>query len=263
MNNLKEKKCFLLDMDGTIYLGDELIDGAKGFLKKVKEENKRYLFLTNNSSKNKGAYVEKLEKLGINAEEEEIFTSGEATTIYLNKRKQGAKVFLLGTKALEEEFEKAGFELVKERNKEVDFVVLGFDTTLTYEKLWIACDYIAEGVEYIATHPDFVCPLAEGKCMPDVGSIIALIKGTTGKEPLVVGKPNKYIVEAILEKYKLEKEEIAMVGDRLYTDIRTGLDNGLSSILVMSGETDEKMLENTEFVPNYVFNSIKDMIDIV
>ena len=263
MNKLKEKKCFLLDMDGTIYLGDELIDGAKEFLERAKLENKKYLFLTNNSSKNKGAYVEKLRKLGIKAEEDEIFTSGEATTIYLNKRKPGAKVFLLGTKALEEEFENAGFELVKERGKKIDFVVLGFDTTLTYEKLWIACDYIAEGVEYIATHPDFVCPLAEGKCMPDVGSIIALIKGTTGKEPLVVGKPNKYIVEAILEKYNLKKEEIAMVGDRLYTDIRTGLDNGLSSVLVMSGETDGKMLEDTKFVPNYVFDSIKEMIEIL
>lgn len=261
MNKLKEKKCFLLDMDGTIYLGDELIDGAKEFLEKVKEKNKKYLFLTNNSSKSKSSYVEKLGKLGIKAEEEEIFTSGEATTIYLNKIKQGAKIFLLGTKALENEFEKAGFQLIKERDQKIDFVVLGFDTTLTYEKLWIACDYISEGVEYVATHPDFVCPLAGGKCMPDVGSIMALIKGTTGKEPLVVGKPNKYIVEGILEKYKLNKEDIGIVGDRLYTDIRTGLDNGFSSILVMSGETDENMLKNTDFIPNYVFDSIKDMIE--
>lgn len=263
MEKLKNKKYFLLDMDGTIYLGDELIEGAKEFLEKVKEEHKNYLFLTNNSSKNKKSYVEKLGKLGIIAEEEEVFTSGEATTIYLNKLKKAAKVFLLGTKALEDEFKKAGFELVRERDKEVDFVVLGFDTTLTYEKLWIACDYIAQGVKYVATHPDFVCPLAGGKCMPDVGSMIELIKGTTGKEPLVVGKPNKYIVEAILEKYKLEKEEIAMVGDRLYTDIRTGLDNGLTSVLVMSGETDKKMLENTKFIPDYIFDSIKDMIKIV
>lgn len=261
MNRLKKKECFLLDMDGTIYLGDELIYGAKEFLKKIKEENKKYLFLTNNSSKNKGSYVEKLAKLGIEAKENEIFTSGEATTIYLNKIKKGAKIFLLGTKALEEEFEKAGFKLIKERDQEVDFVVLGFDTTLTYEKLWIACDYISEGVKYIATHPDYVCPLAGGKCMPDVGSIMALVKGTTGKEPLVVGKPNKYIVDGILEKYKLKKEDLCIVGDRLYTDIRTGLDNGLTSILVMSGETNKKMLANTEFVPDYVFDSINEMIE--
>ena len=159
MKDLKDIKCYLLDMDGTIYLGNELIDGAKEFLEKLKEKNIRYIFLTNNSSKNKDKYVEKLNKLGIEAHREDVFSSGEATTIYLSKKKKGAKVFLLGTKDLEDEFEKAGFELVRERNKDIDFVVLGFDTTLTYEKLWIACEYIANGVEYIATHPDFNCPL--------------------------------------------------------------------------------------------------------
>ena len=133
MKDLKDIKCYLLDMDGTIYLGNELIDGAKEFLEKLKEKNIRYIFLTNNSSKNKDKYVEKLNNLGIEAHREDVFSSGEATTIYLSKKKKGAKVFLLGTKDLEDEFEKAGFKLVKERNKEIDFIVLGFDTTLTYE----------------------------------------------------------------------------------------------------------------------------------
>lgn len=263
MRELKEKKYFLLDMDGTIYLGDEIIDGAKEFLEKLKESQKKYLFLTNNSSKSKLDYVEKLKRLGIDSEEKEIFTSGDATIIYLNKIKKNAKVFLLGTKALEEEFKKCGFQIVKKRGEKIDFVVLGFDTTLTYEKLWIACDYILEGVQYIATHPDFVCPLPGGKVMPDVGSIIELIKGTTGKEPLIIGKPYKYIVDAVLEKYKLEKKEIAIVGDRLYTDIRTGIENGLASVLVMSGETNKKMLKNTKFIPDYIFNSVKDIADIL
>ena len=148
MKDLKDIKCYLLDMDGTIYLGNELIDGAKEFLEKLKEKNIRYIFLTNNSSKNKDKYVEKLNKLGIEAHREDVFSSGEATTIYLSKKKKGAKVFLLGTKDLEDEFEKAGFELVRERNKDIDFVVLGFDTTLTYEKLWIDCEYIANGEIY-------------------------------------------------------------------------------------------------------------------
>ncbi len=168
MNTLKEKKCFLLDMDGTIYLGNNLIDGAKEFLELLKTRNTQYLFLTNNSSKNKDRYVEKLNNLGISATREDIFTSGEATTIYLNKIKKGAKIFLLGTKDLEEEFKNAGgFELIKERGQEIDFVVLGFDTTLTYEKLWIACEYIANGITYVATHPDFNCPLEDNKFMPD------------------------------------------------------------------------------------------------
>lgn len=259
MKNIKDIKCFLLDMDGTIYLGNKLIDGAKDFLNTLKEKKIKYLFLTNNSSKNKDRYVEKLNGLGIEANREDVFTSGEATTIYLNRLKKGAKIFLLGTKDLEEEFEKAGFILVKERAKDIDFVVLGFDTTLTYEKLWIACEYIVEGVTYIATHPDFNCPLEGGKFMPDVGSMIELIKASTGKTPTVIGKPSSHIIEAILNKYSLNKEELAMVGDRLYTDIRTGLDNGLTSILVMSGETNEEMLKETIYKPDFIFNSVKEL----
>lgn len=263
LERLKEKKCFLLDMDGTIYLGNQLIAGADEFLNTLKEEGKKYIFLTNNSSKNKGEYVKKLAGMGIHAEMEDVFTSGEATIIYLNRIKKNAKIFLMGTQALEDEFSKAGFTLVKERGQEIDFVVLGFDTTLTYEKLWTACEYLAEGAPYIATHPDFNCPLDGGKFMPDAGAMMAFIKASTGREPVVIGKPNTHIVDAILEKYSLEKKDLVMVGDRLYTDIRTGRDNGITSILVMSGETDKEMLETTEFIPDYVFDSVKDIGDIV
>ncbi len=169
------------------------------------------------------------------------------------------KEYFVMTTNVDGQFEKAGFELVKERNKNIDFVVLGFDTTLTYEKLWIACEYIANGVEYIATHPDFNCPLENGKFMPDAGAMMAFIKASTGKEPIVIGKPNKYIIEAIIEKYDLKKSELAMVGDRLYTDIRTGIDNGLTSILVMSGETDKKMLDESIYKPDYIFHSVKEL----
>lgn len=259
MEKLKEKKCFLLDMDGTIYLGDKLIEGAKDFLNKLKEKNKKFIFLTNNSSKNSEKYVKKLEKLGINVEKDDIFTSGEATTIYLKKKKNFAKIFLLGTEDLENEFKMAGFEIVKDRNEKIDFVVLGFDTTLTYEKLWIACEYISEGIEYIATHPDFNCPLEGGKFMPDAGAMIEFIKASTAKTPTVIGKPNKHIIESIKEKYNLSSSELAIVGDRLYTDIRTGLDNNITSILVMSGETNLEMLKTTEFKPDYVFDSVKEL----
>jgi HAD superfamily hydrolase (TIGR01457 family) len=261
MGKLNDKKCFLLDMDGTIYLGDKLIDGADKFLEELAKKNIRYIFLTNNSSKNKRSYLEKLNKMGIVTDIENIFTSGEATIIYLNKIKKGAKIFLLGTPALEDEFSRAGFILTKDRDQKIDFVILGFDTTLTYEKLWIACEYLSEGVKYIATHPDFNCPLDGGKFMPDIGAMMALIKASTGKDPVVIGKPNRYIVDAVLEKYKLNKEDLVIVGDRLYTDIRTGTENGIDSILVMSGETDKEMLDKTEFVPKYVFDSVKNIID--
>lgn len=263
MNNLKQVTVYLLDMDGTIYLGDELIHGSKEFLKTLKDKGKRYIFLTNNSSKNKHTYVEKLNNLGIDAREEEVFTSGEATTMYLSKLKPGARVYLLGTPALEEEFQRAGFILERERHKDIDYVVLGFDTTLTYEKLWAACEYVSEGVEYIATHPDFNCPLPNGKFMPDAGAMAALIEASTGKTPLVIGKPNKEVVESIASKYNLSKDNMAMVGDRLYTDIKTGINAGITSVLVYSGETKEEDYKNSEVRADYVFNSVKDMIDLI
>jgi HAD superfamily hydrolase (TIGR01457 family) len=263
MQDLKDIKCFLLDMDGTFYLGNELIEGALDFLDILKKQGKQFLFLTNNSSKNKAAYKDKLNKMGCEVEEENVFTSGEATTIYLNKIKKGASIFLLGTPFLEHEFEKAGFRLIKDRSERPDFVVLGFDTTLTYEKLWIACDLIRDGVEYIATHPDFNCPLEGGKCMPDTGSMIRMIEGSTERTPLVIGKPYKYIIEAITEKYGLKKEELAMVGDRLYTDIKVGVNSGIASILVLSGETTEEMHRNSDVKADFVFPSIKELGDAI
>lgn len=263
MKKLKDKTVFLLDMDGTIYLGDELIDGAKQFLDTIKKRGKRYIFLTNNSSKNKEIYVDKLNYLGVDAIEEEVFTSGEATTMYLKKEKEGAKIYLLGTKALEEEFEREGFILEKERNKDIDYVVLGFDTTLTYEKLWGACEYISEGVEYIATHPDFNCPLPNDKFMPDAGAMAAFIEASTGKTPKVIGKPNKEIVESIALKYGLNKDDMAIVGDRLYTDIKTGENADIVSVLVYSGETKKEDYKNSETKADYEFNSVKEMIELL
>ncbi|SNS97444.1 HAD-superfamily subfamily IIA hydrolase, TIGR01457 [Anaerovirgula multivorans] len=263
MENLKEKNVYLLDMDGTIYLGDELIDGSKKFLETIKNQGKRYIFLTNNSSKSKEIYVEKLNRLGIQASEEEVFTSGEATTMCLKKEKEGAKIYLLGTEALEEEFIREGFILEKERHKNIDYVVLGFDTTLTYEKLWAACEYISEGVEYIATHPDFNCPLPNDKFMPDAGAMAALIEASTGKTPKVIGKPNKEIVESIASKYGLKKEDMVIVGDRLYTDIKTGENAGIVSVLVYSGETKQEDYRKSETRADYVVNSVKDMIDLL
>ena len=151
----------------------------------------------------------------------------------------------------------------RERHRDIDYVVLGFDTTLTYEKLWAACEYVSEGVEYIATHPDFNCPLPNDKFMPDAGAMAALIEASTGKTPLVIGKPNKEVVESIASKYNLNKEDMAMVGDRLYTDIMMGINAGITSVLVYSGETKEEDYKNSEIRADYVFNSVKDMIQLI
>lgn len=264
MTNIKDIKCFLLDMDGTFYLGNDLIDGALGFLDILKEQNKDFLFLTNNSSKNKAAYQKKLARLGCQVDEEKVFTSGEATTIYMNSIAPNSKVFLLGTEFLEEEFKNAGFTLVNGTDEKPEYVVLGFDTTLTYDKLWKACDFIREGIPYIATHPDFNCPLEGGKFMPDIGAMIDFIAASTGKRPHVVGKPNKGIIEAICNKYGYKKEEIAMVGDRLYTDIKTGGNAGIVSVLVLSGESSMEDYEKSDVTATFIYPSIKELgIDIL
>jgi len=258
---LNEIQCFLLDMDGTFYLGNTLIDGAREFLETLGAQGKQFIFLTNNSSKNSSEYQKKLENMGCTVEKDRVFTSGEATTLYIKKEKPGASIFLLGTPILENEFKEAGFRLVNGTGIRPDYVVLGFDTTLTYEKLWRACDLIRERVPYIATHPDFNCPLEGGKFMPDTGSMIKFIEASTGVVPTVIGKPNRYIIDTLLEKYGLEKNNVAIVGDRLYTDIKTGENAGITSILVFSGETTEDMYRNSSIRADYTFPSIKELME--
>lgn len=262
MHKLQEVECFLLDMDGTIYLSDKLIDGTLDFLNSLKQQNKRYIFLTNNSSKNRLNYCEKLQKLGIVADVDEIFTSGEATTRYLSLINANAKIFLIGNKNLVKEFKDAGFEVVNESSGSPDYVVLGFDTELTYEKIHRACDFIRSGVKLIVTHPDLNCPLAGGNYMPDAGAMLQMILASCGPvDYQVIGKPNVNLIEQVCLKYHLDRSKIAMVGDRLYTDIKIGNDAKITSVLVLSGETKLEDLDSSKVKPTLIFNSIKEMIE--
>ena len=257
MEKLKAVDFFLLDLDGTIYLADRLIDGAADFLKCLQEQDKKVFFLTNNSSKNRFSYRDKLQGMGIKVEAAQIFTSGEATALYLQEKCPGAKLFLLGTPLLAEEFRQAGFELLDQG--EPDFVVLGFDTTLTYDKLWQACDYIRAGTAYIATHPDLNCPLGKGKYMPDAGAMIKFIEASTGKAPLVIGKPNPGMFATLSKKYDIDKSRTAIVGDRLYTDIQLGEEAGIITILVLSGETTAEQYAASSLKASYVFSSVQEL----
>lgn len=260
---LKNKKCFILDMDGTIYLGDKLIEGTKEFLELLEKQNKKYLFVTNNSSKSAKDYVDKLNRLGIYAKKENILTSGEATCIYLNRYNPGAKVYVVGTEGLLKEFRDYGFNVTNGREELPDYVVLGFDTSLNYMKIWEACSFIRKGVPFIATHPDYNCPLENGEFMPDCGAMIEMFKASTGIFPKIIGKPNKEIVDVIYEKTNLSSKDIAIVGDRLYTDIMTGKNSGITSILVLSGETKAEDLEDTEISPDIVLESVKNLYEIL
>lgn len=259
MDNVCEIGCFILDLDGTVYLGNEVIAGAIDFLKTLEESKRDFIFLTNNSSSSKSYYKDKLKRFGYDVDEDKIFTSGEATTIYLNSIKPKCKVFLLGTPYLEVEFIKAGFKVCKKYEKDISFVVVGFDTTLTYNKLWIACDLIREGVGYIATHPDINCPLEGGKYKPDAGAIINFIYSSTGRKPYIIGKPNPEIIKSICKKYNFKREDMAMVGDRLYTDIQTGVNSNINSILVLSGETTIEDYNSSTVKADFVYKSLKEL----
>ena len=244
---------------GLFYLGDKLLPGALEFMDYLRENKLDYFFLTNNSSKHAGIYAEKIRRLGFDVPVKRIFTSGEATTIYLQERKPGAKIYLVGTRALEDEFEKSGFILTED---DPDYAVLGFDTSLTYEKLVKFCDLLRAGKPYIATHPDFNCPV-EGGFIPDIGAFMALIEASTGRRPdVIIGKPNTPIIEAVVCKTGYAKEQIAMIGDRLYTDIALG-QAGIKTVLVLCGETKAEDLHDSEFQPDVVVEDLAELVGIL
>jgi 4-nitrophenyl phosphatase len=255
---LKEVRCFLLDMDGTFYLGEQLLEGALRFIDVLHQQGCEFLFLTNNSSKDSQQYVEKIKRLGLSISREKVLTSGEATVMHLQDQKPGARVYVVGTAALENEFLNRGFYLVHE---EPDFAVLGFDTTLTYEKLWALCDLVRAGVPYIATHPDYNCPTESGY-MPDIGATIAFVKTSTGREPdLIVGKPNPLFVEKAAARVGIPVSEMCMIGDRLYTDIALGATAGIPTILVLSGETHPDNVSSSPYQPTYTFQNLGEVAD--
>lgn len=257
-HSLKQVRCFLLDMDGTFYLGEQLLEGALRFIDVLNQQGSDFLFLTNNSSKDSQQYVEKITRLGLPISREKVFTSGEATAMHVRDQKPGARVYLVGTTALENEFRAHGFLLSSEQP---DFVVLGFDTTLTYEKLWTLCDLVRAGVPYIATHPDFNCPTESG-FMPDIGATIAFVKASTGREPdLVVGKPNRLFVEKAAERVGVPVSAMCMIGDRLYTDIALGATAGIPTVLVLSGETRQEDIPASPHQPSYVFPHLGAVAD--
>jgi NagD protein len=259
MKELNEIKCFLLDMDGTFYLGNKLIDGALEFIEKIKSQDKLFFFLTNNSSKSSTDYQQKLKRMGVFVSTEQIITSGQVTASFIRDKNKEARVYLVGTPSLHKEFINLNLKITTDKNQEIDYLVLGFDTTLNYQKLWDAHDLILKGRPYIATNPDYVCPLEDGKTMPDCGSIISLLKTSTGREPFIIGKPNTLMIDYVAKRTGIGKDEIAIIGDRLYTDIQTAINANITGILVLSGETKREDLTKAPQKPDFVFRSIRDI----
>ena len=249
-------KCFMLDMDGTLYLGDRLLNGSLAFLNKVKETGRSVLFLTNNSSKSADFYVRKLQRMGVEEPFLRVLTSGQAAGRYALREFAGKRAFLLGNRLLQDELTRIGVQIDQDNP---DYVLVGYDTTLDYEKMTRVCDLVRSGLPFIATHPDLNCPTENGYA-PDIGAILAFIQASTGRAPdVILGKPNVGIVQEALQATGLQKDELAMVGDRLYTDIATGLNFGILSILVLTGEAKLTDLESSPYQPNLIFERLSSM----
>ncbi|MBE7013076.1 MAG: HAD-IIA family hydrolase [Ruminococcaceae bacterium] len=259
MSNLKDKKLFLLDMDGTIYLDNDLFDGTIDFLNYVKSIGGRYIFLTNNSSKSVDKYVEKLLTLGITATADDFLTSVNATVVYLKKQSY-KKIYAFGTKSFISQLKSEGLPVTDKLEDDIDCLCMGFDTELAFQKLEDACILLGRGVDYIATNPDWVCPTWYG-FVPDCGSVSEMLYNATKRRPLFIGKPEPAMVELALDKTGFKKEEAAIMGDRLYTDIACGVNAGISSIFVLSGEGTMEDLAKSEVKPEFVYDNIRAICD--
>ena len=250
-------KCFILDMDGTSYLGNELFSFTKDFLKKVEETGREYYFFTNNSSKSQQDYIEKLERFGIRIKSQQMMTSTHVISRYLKQHYEGKSVYVVGTPSLIQEFQYFGINVTEE---DPDIVLLGFDTTLNYEKLKKACQYIRNGCIYFGMNEDLNCPMEGGTFIPDCGSMARLIEASTGRFPEFFGKPSKYTLDYIIKETGCKPEEIAIVGDRLYTDIAVADGSKVTSILVLSGESSREDVEKSDIKPDYI---VKDLSEII
>lgn len=259
MNELKNKKLFLLDMDGTIYLDNDLFDGTLDFLNYVKSIGGRYIFLTNNSSKSVDKYIEKLGSLGILATADDFLTSTNATVLYLKKQNH-KKIYALGTESFKEQLKSAALPITDVIESGIDCLCMGFDTELTFKKLEDACILLRDDIEYIATNPDWVCPTWYG-FVPDCGSISQILSTATGKMPKFIGKPEPDMAYLAMEKTGYKKEETVLIGDRLYTDIACGVNAGISTIFVLSGEGTMDDVEKSETKPQYILENIRELYE--
>ena len=266
MQALARVKHVALDMDGTIYMGSTLFPFTKDFLAKLKANGIGYSFLTNNPTKSQADYLKKLEKLGIEATEEEMYTSAIATIEYLKAKMPEAKrLFALGTPSMIKEFEEAGFEMCAvDAQDRPDVLVVAFDTTLEYPRLCHAAYWAQQGIPYIATNPDRVCPTDQPTVLVDCGSLCKCIEHATGRTPdIVIGKPNPDMLSGIMFRYGLKPEEVAMCGDRIYTDVATAQNAGGVGILVLSGETTKETALNNDPMPDVTCRDISVLGDLM
>lgn len=258
------KKLVLFDMDGTVYLGNHLFDGAKECFDYLRNNNINFVFLTNNSSHDLEFYEEKMNRLGIKCDASNFYSSIEVSIEYL-KKKNIKKVFVLGNECLKKKVAKS-FEIVKnyDKNTKIDAVLCGFNTELVYEDLRAACLYLeTQDCLFLATNGDYRCPIEDGLYIPDCGGMIEWIRLCTDKTAKVLGKPDPEIIYQLIEKFKVLSNEVIAIGDRLYTDIKVAYNAKIDSVCVLSGESTLDDINAYEVKPTYILDSIKDLPDLL
>lgn len=261
--DLSHKKLFLFDMDGTIYRENDLFDGVIELLDKIESKGGRYVFITNNPSKSVKDYVSKLRKMGIlRANQENFFTSTQASIAVMQEKFSDQLIYAQGTRSFIKELKANGLRITQKFNPNVKAVLLAFDPEITGTKLRTSCEILTKlDVPYYATNPDWVCPVSFG-AIPDCGSMCEGIWRATGKRPIYIGKPQPTMVDTVRKKFAYDRSETLVIGDRLYTDIATGIRAGVEAVCVLSGEAtveDIKKAEKEE-IPTYVFESVKDLL---
>ena len=252
------KKICFFDLDGTVYLENELLPGALELFDYLNKNNIKYVFLTNNSSKNLREYIKKMNNFGIKCSKENFYSSVDHAIDYLTN-KNYKSVYVVGTDSLIKEI--SGYvNVIDDLENHVEAVLVGFDTELTYQKLRASCKYVFDGSDLISTNIDLRCPISSNQFIPDCGAITSMIEKTTGKRSLYLGKPNPSMIMNVLNHFSLNKEDAIMVGDRLYTDILCGNNAGIDSCLVLTGETKLEDIKNDNTKPKYIIENLNCLI---
>ncbi|PTU85984.1 TIGR01457 family HAD-type hydrolase [Staphylococcus pasteuri] len=254
---MKQYKAYLIDLDGTMYKGTDEIDGASQFIDYLNEHQIPHLYVTNNSTKTPDQVADKLHEMNIDATPDEIVTSALATADYISEQSSGASVYMLGGEGLHSALTEAGLEVKNDEN--VDYVVIGLDENVTYEKLAIATLAVRKGATFISTNPDVSIPKERG-FLPGNGAITSVVSVSTGVQPQFIGKPETIIMNKSLELLQLNKEEVAMVGDLYDTDIMSGINVGIDTIHVQTGVTTLEEIQTKDIPPTYSFKDLNETI---
>ena len=252
---LRRKKLFLFDLDGTLYLGDTLFPGARELLACIRARGGQYRFLTNNSSRSVTAYVEKLARLGIAAE------AGALISYLRTQGGEDRRYYVCGTESMKSQLRAAGLSLAATRS-DANALLMGFDTELTFQKLEDACILLGQNVPYIATNPDWVCPTSYG-FVPDCGSVCEMLYRATGRHPVVIGKPEPLMPRLAMLESGVSAQETLLIGDRIYTDIASGANALIDTLLVLSGETKEEDLPKARPQPSFVLPDVAALLRIL